>query len=77
MGGVDRLDPEETGYRVLVQAWDFVPGANWTQHMHDGTIGAARYNRGPFRGLSDIDLRPQPEWLAAWQQDPPVVRSES
>ena len=24
---------EENGYRVLVQAWDFVPGTNWTQHM--------------------------------------------
>ena len=28
---------EENGYRVLVQAQDFVPGTNWTQHMQDGT----------------------------------------
>ena len=33
---------EENGYRVLVQAWDFVPDTNWTQHMQDGTTDAAR-----------------------------------
>ena len=27
---------EEDGYRVLVHAWDFVPGSNWTQNMHEG-----------------------------------------
>lgn len=60
---------EETGYRVLVQAWDFVPGTNWTQHMHDGTIGAAR----TIAVLSEdylTSIYGKPEWLAAWQQDP-------
>jgi hypothetical protein len=32
---------EEAGYRVLVQAWDFVPGSNWVQGIQDGTTRAA------------------------------------
>lgn len=31
---------EEDGHQVLVQAWDFVPGTNWTQSMHDGAVVA-------------------------------------
>src|SRR4029077_22704 len=27
---------EADGYRVLVQAWDFVPGSNWVQGMQAG-----------------------------------------
>src|SRR5260370_2429392 len=33
---------EEDGHRVLVQAWDFVPGTNWVQGMHAGARDAAR-----------------------------------
>ena len=33
---------EEDGHRVLVQAWDFVPGTNWVQGMQAGTRDAAR-----------------------------------
>ena len=60
---------EEDGYRVLVQAWDFVPGTNWTQHMHDGTARAAR----TVAVLSDDYLESVyggAEWHAAWRQDP-------
>jgi hypothetical protein len=60
---------EENRYRVLVQAWDFVPGTNWTQHMQDGTAHAA----GTIAVLSDDYLKSvygSAEWLAAWQQDP-------
>jgi len=60
---------EENGYRVLVQAWDFVAGTNWTQHMQDGTAHAAR----TIAVLSNDYLKSvygKPEWLAAWQQDP-------
>jgi hypothetical protein len=32
---------EEGGYRVLIQAWDFVPGSNWIQGMQEGVT------RGP------------------------------
>jgi TIR domain/AAA ATPase domain len=60
---------EEDGYKVLVQAWDFVPGGNWIQSMHDGTRGAKRtvavlspdYLDSVFGGA---------EWRAAWAQDP-------
>jgi TIR domain len=60
---------EESGHRVLVQAWDFVPGANWVQRMQDGVIGAARtiailspdYLDSVYGGA---------EWQAAWAADP-------
>ncbi len=60
---------EEDGYRVLVQAWDFVPGTNWVQDMQAGTRDAARtiavlsadYLRSVYGGA---------EWQAAWASDP-------
>ena len=33
---------EAAGYRVLVQAWDFVPGTNWIQSMQEGVTRAER-----------------------------------
>ena len=33
---------EEAGHRVLVQAWDFVPGSNWIQGMQQGVTRAGR-----------------------------------
>lgn len=33
---------EEEGRRGLVQAWDFVPGSNWVQRMHNGITIAER-----------------------------------
>ena len=33
---------EEDGYRVLVQAWDMVPGSNWIARMQDGVREADR-----------------------------------
>jgi hypothetical protein len=56
---------EENGYRVLVQAWDFVAGTNWTQEMDKGIIGAAR----TIAVLSNVlkSVYGKPEWLAAWQ----------
>jgi len=60
---------EEAGYRVLIQAWDFVPGTNWIQRMQDGTLNADRtiavlseaYVKSAFAGA---------EWQAAWAADP-------
>jgi hypothetical protein len=60
---------EEDGHRVLVQAWDFVPGSNWVQGMQAGTRDAARtiallspdYLRSVYGGA---------EWQAAWAADP-------
>jgi TIR domain/NB-ARC domain len=60
---------EEDGHRVLIQAWDFVAGSNWTQGMQAGTRDAARtiallspdYLESVYGGA---------EWQAAWRQDP-------
>jgi len=60
---------EEDGHRVLVQAWDFVPGTNWIQSMQAGTRDAARtiavlsrdYLKSVYGGA---------EWQAAWAADP-------
>ena len=60
---------EEDGRRVLIQAWDFVPGTNWVQGMQAGTRDAARtiavlsaeYLASVYGGA---------EWQAAWASDP-------
>src|ERR1035438_444146 len=60
---------EEDGHRVLVQAWDFVPGSNWIQGMQGGTRDAAR----TIAVLSPDYLESvygSAEWQAAWAQDP-------
>jgi hypothetical protein len=60
---------EEAGYRVLVQAWDFVPGSNWVQGMQDGATHAAR----TIAVLSDEYLESVyggVEWQAALASDP-------
>jgi hypothetical protein len=64
---------EEHGYRVLIQAWDFVPGSNWAAEMQAGTQGAARtiavlspaYLKSAYGGA---------EWQAAWASDPDGTR---
>jgi TIR domain/NB-ARC domain len=60
---------EEDGYRVLVQAWDMVPGSNWIARMQDGVreadrtvaVLSAEYLGSVYGGA---------EWRAAWAQDP-------
>ena len=56
---------EEAGRRVLVQAWDFVPGSNWIQGMQVGVSRAGR----TIAVLSDDYLESVfggAEWQAAW-----------
>ena len=60
---------EEDGHRVLVQAWDFVPGSNWIQGMQAGVAGAAR----TIALLSPDYLKSSygsAEWQVAWAGDP-------
>jgi hypothetical protein len=60
---------EEDGHRVLVQAWDFVPGSNWIQGMQAGAATAAR----TIAVLSPAYLESEygsAEWQAAWASDP-------
>ena len=44
---------EEDGHRVLVQAWDFVPGSNWIQGMQAGAPGRCPDDRGAVPGLPE------------------------
>ncbi|CAO5238050.1 toll/interleukin-1 receptor domain-containing protein [Frankia sp. AgKG'84/4] len=60
---------EAAGLRVLVQAWDFVPGANWVAGMQRGVAEADR----TIAVLSPAYLRSvygQAEWQAAVAADP-------
>ncbi|CAI7978777.1 TIR domain-containing protein [Frankia sp. Hr75.2] len=60
---------EEAGYRVLVQAWDFIPGTNWMAGMQQGIMKAAR----TIALLSHAYLNSvygQTEWQAAQAADP-------
>ena len=60
---------EEDGHKVLVQAWDFVPGSNWIQGMQAGAARAAR----TIAVLSPAYLESEygtAEWQAAWASDP-------
>ena len=60
---------EEDGYRVLIQAWDMVAGANWVHRVQDGVLRAARM----IAVLSDAYLKSvfgTAEWEAAWLADP-------
>jgi hypothetical protein len=60
---------EEAGYRVLIQAWDFVPGSNWIKGMQDGAEHATR----TIAIVSDEYLESvygSAEWQAAWGDDP-------
>jgi len=60
---------EEDGYRVLIQAWDVVPGTNWTDLMQMGIQGASR----TIVVLSAAYLESAfttAEWEAVWRDDP-------
>jgi hypothetical protein len=60
---------EETGYKTIIQAWDFRPGGNFALDMHEGLKKAERV----LAVLSPdylSALYTQPEWAAAFAQDP-------
>ncbi len=60
---------ESAHYRVLIRAWDFVPGSNWSLHLQQGVVGAERtivvLSPAYLRSLDDT-----PEWQAAFAADP-------
>src|SRR5690242_6154772 len=60
---------EEDGHRVLLQAWDFVPGTNWVQGMQAGTRDAAR-TIAVLSGEYLTSVYGGAEWQAAWHSDP-------
>ncbi len=60
---------EDAGLRVLIQAWDFIPGSNWAVRMQQGVSQADR----TIALLSDTYLTSvygQAEWQAAQAADP-------
>lgn len=60
---------EAKGYRVLVQAWDFVPGSHWTARMEEGMTRSER----TLAVLSSAYLKSNygtAEWQAAFRADP-------
>jgi hypothetical protein len=60
---------EDAGYRVLLQAWDFVPGTHWTIRMQEGVAGAEH----TLAILSQAYLKSvygRTEWQAAYRADP-------
>src|SRR5882672_7993581 len=64
---------EEAGYSVVIQAWDFLPGENFALNMHR----AAQEVQRTIAVLSETylsSLYTQPEWAAAFAQDPTSTR---
>jgi hypothetical protein len=60
---------EEVGYTTILQAWDFRPGSNFVLEMHQAATEAER----TIAVLSPeylASLFTQPEWAAAFAQDP-------
>src|SRR5450755_1468912 len=60
---------EASGYRVLVQAWDMVPGSHWPASMQDGI----QYSQRTVAVVSSAYLSSvfgEAEWEAAWLDDP-------
>ncbi|SDT45938.1 toll/interleukin-1 receptor domain-containing protein [Actinoplanes derwentensis] len=60
---------EKNGYRVLIQAWDFVAGSSWTNKMQDGVVHATRM----IAVLSAAYIESAygtAEWQAMFRRDP-------
>jgi hypothetical protein len=60
---------EADGYRVLIQAWDMVPGGNWTHRMQEGVRGASR-TVAILSAAYMESVFATAEWEAAWRGDP-------
>ncbi|WP_084131654.1 toll/interleukin-1 receptor domain-containing protein [Parafrankia colletiae] len=60
---------EDAGYRVLIQAWDFVPGSNWRLRMHQGVTRATRTIALLSAAYLD-SVYGQEEWMAVQAADP-------
>ena len=60
---------EANGYHCIIQAWDFEPGGNFVQNMHNALINTERF----IAVLSPdylVSLYCQAEWTAAFTKDP-------
>ncbi|WP_250290957.1 toll/interleukin-1 receptor domain-containing protein [Frankia sp. CiP1_Cm_nod1] len=61
---------EEAGYRVLVQAWDFVEGKNWVNEIQKGVTRAARVLAVLSPDYLENSKFGTAEWQAFWRGDP-------
>jgi len=64
---------EADGFRVLLQAWDMVPGSNWTRAMQDGIRNSSRTLAVLSSAYLDSAYGTQ-EWQAAVAADPDSAR---
>lgn len=60
---------EEAGFRVLVQAWDVLPGTNWVAGM-DAGVARARRTVAVLSAEYTRSMYGAAEWQAAWAADP-------
>jgi hypothetical protein len=60
---------EEDGCRVLIQAWDMVPGSNWAHRMQEGVRRASRTVAVLSAAYAD-SVFATAEREAAWRGDP-------
>lgn len=60
---------EESGYTVLIQAWDFRPGGNFILKMHEAASETNRTIAVLSQNYLDAEYT-QPEWAAAFTHDP-------
>src|SRR5439155_20102209 len=66
---------EEAGYSTVIQAWDFRPGGNFVLDMQRAAVECER----TIAVLSEDYLKSlftQPEWTAAFAQDPTSAESK-
>ncbi len=60
---------ETDGYKVLIQAWDSVPGSHWTIQMYEG-IRSARHTLAVLSRAYLDSVYSNAEWQAAFRSDP-------
>jgi hypothetical protein len=60
---------EDSGYQVLFQAWDFVPGSHWTVRMGQG-IREAEHTLAILSNEYMSSVYGDAEWRAAYGSDP-------
>ena len=61
---------EAAGYRVLVQAWDLVPGTKWAERMQAGLTRATRVIAVLSSAYVTSSRFTAAEWQSAWASDP-------
>ncbi|HJQ69264.1 MAG TPA: tetratricopeptide repeat protein [Blastocatellia bacterium] len=60
---------EESGYSVVIQAWDFRPGSNFALQMDQAASGTRKTIAVLSQSYLDAEYT-QPEWAAAFTRDP-------